>query len=110
MKITHTMKTAYELQKYIVVNQQEYEKLKLFSQNKNYISHESCNCCGFEMNINCGSCYNIKCEKYLRSNKKLFMAGYEYSVPVVKRMILSEIELLDFDENLKFYEKLIKIS
>jgi len=92
------MKNTYELQTYIIVNQQEYEKLKSFS-------HEICSCCEF------GSCYNINCENYLRSNKQLFKnyCNEFYSVPVIKRMILSEKEASEIEENIKNYEKITKI-
>jgi len=101
------MKNNYELHTYIIVNQQEYEKLKSLT-NCNYISHEICNCCGFDLNISRGSCYNIKCEKYLRNNKQLF-ENYNseyYSVPVVKRMLLTEIEASVIEGNLKSYENI----
>ena len=104
------MKNIYELQTYVIVNQQEYEKLKSLTK-YNYISHEICNGCGFDLSISHGSCYNIKCEKYLRNNKQLF-ENYNseyYSVPVVKRMLLNELEALEFEDNLKSYEKLKKM-
>jgi hypothetical protein len=101
------MKNIYELQTYIIVNQQEYEKLKSLLR-YNYISHEICSCCGFDLDICYGSCYNIKCEKYLRNNKQLFK-NYNneyYSVPVVKRLILTEIEASVIEGNLKSYENI----
>jgi len=100
------MKNNYELQTYIIVNQQEYDKLKSLSRHN--ISHEICNCCGFDLDICYGSCYNIKCEKYLRSNKQLFK-NYNneyYSVPVVKRMLLTETEASVIEGNLKSYENI----
>jgi hypothetical protein len=103
------MNNTYELQTYIVVNRVEYEKLKSKTKN-DYISHEICGCCGFGLNIQCGSCYNIKCEKYLRNNKQLFIAGHEYSVPVIKQMNLSLTEFPDFEDNLKIYEKIRKLK
>jgi hypothetical protein len=104
------MNNTYELQTYIVVNQKEYEKLKSICRSKNYISHEICGCCGFGLNIHCGSCYNIKCEKYLRNNKQLFIAGHEYSVPVIKQMNLSLVEFPEIEDNLKIYEKIRKLK
>ena len=101
------MKNIYELQTYIIVNQQEYEKLKSLLP-RNYISHEICSCCGFDLDICYGSCYNIKCEKYLRNNKKLF-ENYNneyYSVPVVKRLTLTDVEALHIEDNLKNYESI----
>jgi len=101
------MKNIYELKTYIVVNQIEYEKLK--SLTNNYNSFEFCGCCGFGLNICSGSCYNIKCEKYLRSNKNLFTAGNEYSVPIVKRLLLYDSEVLKIEDNLKCFESIIKV-
>jgi len=106
------MKIIYELQTYIIVNQQEYEKLKSLTK-YNFISHEICNCCGFDLDICYGSCYNIKCEKYLRNNKQLFK-NYKndeyYSVPVIKRMLMTETECLEFEDNLKSYESIKEIK
>lgn len=101
----------YELESYIIVNQTEYDKLKSFSRDKNIISYEICGCCGHNFNIEYGSCYNIRCEKYLRNNKQLFTFDNNefYSVPVVKRLILSEKEASEIENNIKNYERFTKI-
>jgi hypothetical protein len=67
--------------------------------------------CGYNFNIEYGFCYNIRCEKYLRNNKQLFNFDNNeyYSVPVVKRLILSEKEALQIEDNIKSYERITKL-
>ena len=104
------MNNTYEVETCIVVNQKEYENLKKRSLNEDdIISHEQCRNCGHGFNVQFGSCYNIKCEQYLRNNKRLFTAGDEYSIPAIKRIKLSSKEASDMEDNLKNYEKITKL-